>query len=675
MKPIQFNFTQNNYPQNNIKFSGNYQLNTSYVHKPEEIIHLMSLLERPRVFHGYMNGYNQPVALIKLKVLTFDVNKMQQLKYALDHYFAEYQINFNLQTERDLVEALGIGVCVLQNAAGLTIVQKPQVDVLSENEFLVWIPFLHEHCFHHVMAFMLQFLSYVVTSPQIPNVSLSNKMNDLLKKIILESPRNANTPRLIEAAYKEGIPWCYLSKNIFQFGFGCRSRWLDSTFTDQTPQISAQFARSKSTTHVMLKRAGLPTTKQMIVKTESDAIENAKKIGYPVVIKPDNRDRGEGVCARLISETHVKKAFASAQKYSDSILLEKHIFGKDYRLLVLKGKLIWAIERVPASVKGDGVNNIQTLIQKINEQPIRIGVKSGLKPIIINDDLVDFIKDQGYNLNSILESDYVLQVSRIANISTGGIPVGVFDKVHPDNKRLAERAANLLRLDIAGIDFISPDIEKSYLETETAIIEINSQPQLGLITAGHIYNQILLSLLTNQGRIPIVVICSNSTEDLFIHKLNSLFSSHYQKIGIVKDSNAYLNDEVITQANTAYEAGAALLLNNEIEVLIYSINSWDDIYAQGLPFDQYDILFYLDNFSTDTDVIRQLEKNLLHTIFSTCRSIQFINETILEYSQLPACLDKTQIILSKNKLLHEMEHHLSDWFDFPQEKIDLAVDQ
>lgn len=675
MKPIQMNFTQNNYSQNNLKFNSNYQLNSSYIQKPEQLIYLMSLLENPQVFSGYINGYQQPVTRVKIKVLTFDIQKIQKLENAFNHYFSAYQIEFNLQSKRDLAEALGMVVCVLQNAAGLTITQKSKVDILSENEFALWIPYYHEHCFHQTLAFTLQLFNYVVTSPEIPNISFTNKINDLIKKNIFESPRNTNTPRLIQAAYKEGMPWCYLTKNIFQFGFGFRSRWLDSTFTDKSPQISSVLARYKNSTNILLKKAGFPTTKQILVHTESDAIEHAKKMGYPVVIKPENRDRGEGVCAQLISDDQVRKAFASAKKHSDSILLEKHIFGKDYRLLVLNGKLIWAIERVPASVKGDGVSTIETLIKKINEESNRHGDRSALKPIKITEDLIDFIKDQGYDLNSILEVDQVLQVCRIANISTGGMPVAVFEKVHPDNKRLAERAANLLRLDIVGIDFISPDIEKSYLEMETAIIEVNSQPQLGLITAGHIYHEILLTLLPNQGRIPIIVICSHSIEDLFIHKLHTLLSVHHNKIGIVRGNNAYLNDEIISSLSTSYAAGTSLLLNNEVEALIYCINSWEDVYAHGLPFDQYDVLFYLDVFPVNSDITKQLEKNLLHTIFFACRYISFINESTLNYLQPHACLNKTNITLNRNQLLHEMEHHLSNWIGFLREEINLAVDQ
>ena len=484
---------------------------------------LLALLQKPRVYAGYMNGYRQPTGFATFQVTEFHPLQIQCLQQALEYYFGEHSMQFNLiQSEYELVKAFGESVCALQKAAGLPIFESVQIDLISEDEkqFSLWIPVLHEDCFHWPMAFMLQFFAHHLASASfVPKQDLANEVTGLMVSLKNDAPKGPNSLRLLQAAYHAGIPWCYIAQSTFQYGYGCNSRWLYSSFTDKTSHLAAGIVKDKHSTLTLLRQAGFPVPEQKIVHSESDAVENANIMGYPVVIKPHNQDGGRGVSSRIVSDIQVKKAYINASEYSETVLLEKYIPGKDYRLLLLNGELIWAIERIPAGVTGDGKSNINELIQAMNQQPDRSkNTHFILKQVEINESVIDFLTDQGLTLNSIPESGQFVPVNRIANISTGGTPVAVFDKVHLDNKRLAESVANLLRLDIAGIDFISADIEHSYLETGGAIIEINAQPDLGIITTKHIYKQILSTLLPNQGRIPIIVIvCDDYLVLLFRH--------------------------------------------------------------------------------------------------------------------------------------------------------------
>ncbi|MBY0238604.1 MAG: hypothetical protein K2X55_04750 [Burkholderiaceae bacterium] len=74
------------------------------------------------------------------------------------------------------------------------------------------------------------------------------------------------------------------------------------------------------------------------------------------------------------------------------------------------------------------------------------------------------------------ETGRVVTLRRTANISTGGLAFDVSADVHPDNRLVAERAAALLGLDIAGIDFLCPDISRSWRDVGGAVCEVNAQP-------------------------------------------------------------------------------------------------------------------------------------------------------------------------------------------------------
>ena len=61
-------------------------------------------------------------------------------------------------------------------------------------------------------------------------------------------------------------------------------------------------------------------------------------------------------------------------------------------------------------------------------------------------------------------------------MSTGGISIDRTEEAHPDNVEIAELAARVVGLDIAGIDFICPDISVPVRETGGGIVEVNAAP-------------------------------------------------------------------------------------------------------------------------------------------------------------------------------------------------------
>ncbi|MCS5712189.1 acetate--CoA ligase family protein [Candidatus Berkiella aquae] len=576
---------------------------------------LFCLKEKPKFYKGYQNGYRQPVVKIILKTIDKSDISLKTLHQALHYYFND---QFSKSISDDLITCLAKGVVALQKAALLPIFADIQISTLLdvENSYEIWIPAFTEDCFHPAMAFMLDFCHrHIITDIFQPNNALIQHINELIAGIKIDAPKNANTFRFIEAAHQAGIAWTHIGGNIYQYGYGCHSRWFDDSFTENTSVISTRIARYKNGTTALLQRAGFPVPKQIVVYNVEEAIENANQIGYPVVIKPYNQDSGAGVFARLTNAEQVKRAFQQASKFSDIMLLEQHVAGNDYRLIVLEGQLIWAIERIPGGVKGDGVHSINELIEQHN--------LVAHNKFDITEDTLEFLAEQGCQLNSILENGKFIPINRIANISTGGTPVAVFNKVHPDNKMLAEAIAKLLRLDLVGIDFITPDIEKSYFEVGGAVIEVNAQPQFGVVTAAHIYKQILMTLIPHQGRIPIIAICNNAEQNDCVDNLTQILEKHFKHIGLVKNKKAFLDNIQICKSSTQFSAGEALLLSNQIELLIYCFDS-NEKFEDGLPFEQYDYLILKDRPSL----------HCLSTLIKHCHHKIIMNDEFLEQIKL-----------------------------------------
>lgn len=72
--------------------------------------------------------------------------------------------------------------------------------------------------------------------------------------------RSSNVPRFVLAAHGLGLPLRELPGQFLLVAEGVHGRWLDSTFTDATPFIATQLARSKMLAAAHLRTAGLPVS-------------------------------------------------------------------------------------------------------------------------------------------------------------------------------------------------------------------------------------------------------------------------------------------------------------------------------------------------------------------------------------------------------------------------------
>jgi cyanophycin synthetase len=82
----------------------------------------------------------------------------------------------------------------------------------------------------------------------------------------------------------------------------------------------------------------------------------------------------------------------------------------------------------------------------------------------------------GHTAETVLPKGEIFYLRSTANLSTGGTAIDMTDVCHPDNKDMAERTIKAVGLDVGGVDFLTPDITKSYKDIGGAIVEVNAAP-------------------------------------------------------------------------------------------------------------------------------------------------------------------------------------------------------
>jgi len=287
-----------------------------------------------------------------------------------------------------------------------------------------------------------------------------------------------STASIVREAARRGIPWIRLNDfSLIQLGYGKYQKRIQATVTSLTPHIAVELASDKEETNKILSSLGLPVPQQRLVQSEDGAVQAARRIGYPVVVKPYNANHGRGVSIFLQDEASVREAFQKAKEHSRSVLVESFITGADHRMLVIDGELVAASKRMPGHVVGDGVHTIEELVAEVNTDPRRgIGHEKVLTRIEIDHEATRLLDSKGYSRFTIPAAGEMVMLRLTANLSTGGTAADVTDVVHPDNVEMAVRAIKAIGLDVGGVDFLTPDIAKSYKDIGGAICEVNAAP-------------------------------------------------------------------------------------------------------------------------------------------------------------------------------------------------------
>jgi cyanophycin synthetase len=398
------------------------------------------------------------------------------------------------------------------------------------------------------------------------------------------APGGTNNRHFLREAHAMGVPMLQLPGGVFQLGWGRYARLFKSSITDQTTAVGTAWAKDKAATNTLLRMGGLPVPEQRSVASLDVAVKEAAALGYPVVLKPVNLDQGLGVEADLRNEAELRAAYARSASHKSALILEKHVQGEDYRVYVVQGQLMAVAHRVPAQVTGDGQSTVQALVLKANEDKRQAHASTSVyKPITLDEEALALLSREGLDVSSVLPAGRVQRLRRSANSSRGGTSVDVTFAIHPDNAALCVQAAALLRLDIAGLDLLIPDIARSWRETGAAFCEVNAQPQMGGAQPW-IFERILRCYLKGKGRIPTVLVLSDAPK-AGVDQPGALGESLAQVI----QSHVGATNFVLGQDAALYERCRSAVMRPDLGALVVQIDGASMAY-QGLPLDRWDVL-------------------------------------------------------------------------------------
>jgi cyanophycin synthetase len=407
------------------------------------------------------------------------------------------------------------------------------------------------------------------------------------------------TRSLVREAERRGIPVMRLDDFSFvQLGHGKRQQRLRASITGRTSSIGVEVAGDKDLTKSLLADAGLPVPKGAVVRSAEAAIREAERIGYPVVTKPLDGNHGRGVTIDLHTPDAVRQGFEHAAEHGRNVIVEQQYQGYDHRILVIGSEVRAVAKRVPAHVIGNGAHTVAALIDEVNSDPRRgSGHENTLTRIEIDDHVLALLEKQGLTLQSVPEKHRWVALRDTANLSTGGTAIDCTDQIHPDNACIARRAALAVGLDVAGIDFIAPDIRRSVRETGGGIVEVNAAPGFRMHLepfegwARDIARPVIDMLFPRgeTGRIPILAITGTNGKSTTTRMVAHILRRSGLTVGMTSTSGIWIDDDKIMDGDASGPRSARMVLRDPTVEAAVLETARGGILREGLGFDEADV--------------------------------------------------------------------------------------
>ncbi len=405
-----------------------------------------------------------------------------------------------------------------------------------------------------------------------------------------------STGSIVQAALARSIPYQRLTEgSLVQFGWGVKQRRIQAAEIDRTSAIAESIAQDKDLTKRLLAAAGVPVPWGRSVTDANDAWAAMQEIGGAVVVKPRDGSQGRGVVVNIETREHLESAYKAAAAISDDVLVERYIAGRDFRLLVVGDTLVAAARRDPPHVIGDGRQTVRQLVDQVNSDPRRgEGHATSLTKIRLDAIALDSLAALGLNVDSVPAKGQRISLRNNANLSTGGTATDVTDIVHPDLAARVVEAAQLIGLDVCGVDVVAQSIERPLEEQGAGIVEVNAAPGLRMHLTpsygrGRAVGEAIIGNMFKpgeDGRVPLVAVTGTNGKTTTVRLVAHMLANLGKTVGMTNSDGVYIGKHRIDTGDCSGPKSARnVLMHPEVEAAVLE-TARGGILREGLGFDR-----------------------------------------------------------------------------------------
>jgi cyanophycin synthetase len=525
---------------------------------------------------------------IDLRISVPDFSK--RLRHLFPSIYSIY--NSTSETAYTFAHALEEATLSLQIEAGCPVTFSRTTATPNEGLYQVVVQYTVEQVGRLAIGFAQELLQAALNNTDFPLAKVIAQLREVDEDLRL----GPSTASIVNAGLNRNIPYIRLTEgSLVQLGWGSKQRRIQAAETDASSAIAESIAQDKELTKKLFRMAGLPVPEGRPVKDVDDAWAVAQEIGLPVVVKPQDGNQGKGVAVNVKTREELDAAYKIALRYREDIMVERYLPGSDYRLLVIGDKLVAAARREPALVVGDGKHTVRQLVDIVNADPLRgEGHSYPLTRIRIDEVAIACLQEQNLDESSVPPKGMRVIMRNNANLSTGGSATDVTDDVHPEVAASAVLAAQMVGLDICGVDIVCETILRPLEEQNGGIIEVNAAPGLRMHLSpsfgkGRDVGKAVIEQMFPNGenaRIPVVAVTGTNGKTTTVRLISHLLASSGLRMGIANTDGVYANGYQFDSGDCAGPQSALrVLMHPNVDAAVLE-TARGGMLREGLAFDR-----------------------------------------------------------------------------------------
>ena len=542
-----------------------------------------------------------------------------------------------------LAHALEFAALGLQAEAGCAITFSQTSPTSETGVYQIAVEYSEEKVGKLAFSYAQQLIQAALDDTAFDLPKVLKELNELDEDIRL----GPSTGSIVNAAVIRGIPYRRLTEgSLVQFGWGSKQRRIQAAETDASSAVAEAIAQDKELTKQLLHAAGVAVPNGRTAEDADDAWLAAQEImasdpNALVVVKPRDGNQGKGVAVKLKTREEVMAAFNIATQYGSNVIVERYVHGNDFRILVVGKTLVAAARRDPPQGLGDGEHTIQQLVEQVNRDPRRgEGHATSLTKIRFDEIALATLAKQGLKADSIPPKGARIMLRNNANLSTGGTATDVTDDVHPELAAAAIAAAQMVGLDIAGIDVICETMRKPLQEQGGGIVEVNAAPGLRMHLSpsfgkGRGVGEAIISTMFSAGdnaRIPVAAVTGTNGKTTTVRLIAHMQKLSGKRVGMTNSDGVYVPNQIAGQDWTwrridngdcsGPRSARNVLMHPHVNAAVVE-TARGGILREGLGFDRCDVAVVTNLGQGD-----HLGLNHIHTIEEIAQVKQVIVQNV-----------------------------------------------
>jgi cyanophycin synthetase len=217
-----------------------------------------------------------------------------------------------------------------------------------------------------------------------------------------------------------------------------------------------------------------------------------------------------------------------------------------------------------------------------------------LTKIKFDDIAIGRLKLQDLEPNSVAEKGRRVILRNNANLSTGGTATDVTDDVHAEVAARVVVAAQMVGVDICGVDVVCESVLKPLEEQNGGIVEVNAAPGLRMHISpsfgkGRNVGKAIIDYMYpngDNGRIPVIAVTGTNGKTTTVRLTAHLLKANQLRVGMTNTDGVYVNGRQIDDGDCSGPRSARnVLMHPDVDAAVFE-TARGGLLREGLAFDR-----------------------------------------------------------------------------------------